>query len=68
MAYNPTSNLLDFDDMFLSNDASSSLISPTATTDLSTNTFYAPDPLDLEDNKASLLDSLVINDANDFKS
>ncbi|CAK9832257.1 Heat shock factor protein [Anthophora retusa] len=60
MAYNPTSNLLDFDDdIFLG------AASPVTNTsgDTAMNSLYNSDPLDLEDNKASLLDSLT-NDVN----
>ncbi|XP_078040473.1 heat shock factor protein isoform X2 [Augochlora pura] len=56
MAYNPTQNLLDFDDdMFL--DATSPQTSTAC--NASTNTLYASNPLEMEDNKASLLDSLT---------
>ncbi|XP_076228675.1 heat shock factor protein isoform X2 [Nomia melanderi] len=56
MAYNPTQNLLDFDDDIFFDTAS-----PVTSTagDTATNSLYASDPLDLEDNKASLLDSLT---------
>ncbi|XP_015428911.1 PREDICTED: heat shock factor protein-like isoform X1 [Dufourea novaeangliae] len=60
MAYNPTQNLLDFDDDIFLNAASpvtSSVDDGTA------NSLYASDPLDMEDSKASLLASLrnVVN-------
>ncbi|XP_033331458.2 uncharacterized protein LOC117223334 isoform X3 [Megalopta genalis] len=56
MAYNPTQNLLDFDDdMFL--DATSPQTSTAC--NASTNSLYASNSLELEDNKASLLDSLT---------
>ncbi|OAD60595.1 Heat shock factor protein [Eufriesea mexicana] len=60
MAYNPTPNLLDFDDDIFLNAASpvTSTAGDTATTSL-----YNSDPLDLEDNKVSLLNSLT-NDVN----
>ncbi|XP_076752301.1 uncharacterized protein LOC143424235 isoform X2 [Xylocopa sonorina] len=58
MAYNPTPSLLDFDDdIFLS------ATSPSTVDDTATTSHYNSDPLDLEDNKASLLDSLT-NDVN----
>lgn len=58
MAYNPTSNFLDFDDDIF-------LESPVTSTadDTATVNFYNSDPLDLEDNKVSLLNSLT-NDVN----
>ncbi|CAK9817145.1 Heat shock factor protein [Anthophora plagiata] len=60
MAYNPTPNLLDFDDdIFLG--AASPVTN--ASGDTAMNSLYNSDPLDLEDNKASLLDSLT-NDVN----
>lgn len=61
MAYNPSSNLLDFnDDMILGN--ASSLSNPS---DLQMNNFYnSSDTLDIEDTKDSLLDALVTNNAN----
>ncbi|XP_076281438.1 heat shock factor protein isoform X3 [Lasioglossum baleicum] len=56
MTYNPTQNLLDFDDdMFL--DATSPATSTAC--DVTTNSLYGSDPLELEDNKASLLESLT---------
>ncbi|XP_043518274.1 heat shock factor protein 1-like isoform X3 [Frieseomelitta varia] len=60
MAYNPTPNLLDFDDdIFLE---ATSPVTSTAD-DTATVNFYNSDPLDLEDNKVSLLNSLT-NDVN----
>lgn len=60
MAYNPTPNLLDFDDdIFL--DATSPVTSTAG--DTATTSLYTPGPLDLEDSKTSLLDSLT-NDVN----
>ncbi|KAF3429790.1 hypothetical protein E2986_01473 [Frieseomelitta varia] len=56
MAYNPTPNLLDFDDdIFLE---ATSPVTSTAD-DTATVNFYNSDPLDLEDNKVSLLNSLT---------
>ncbi|XP_026675184.1 heat shock factor protein isoform X3 [Ceratina calcarata] len=56
MAYNPTQSLLDFDDdIFLG--ATSSPVTNTAD-DAATTSLYT-DPLDLEDNKAALLESLT---------
>lgn len=66
IAYNPASNLYDFDDILLEN-ASSSLSTPVPTEldNLNdTNPVYHSDPLLLDDSKASLLDSLVKNDVN----
>ncbi|XP_017791384.1 PREDICTED: heat shock factor protein 1-like isoform X1 [Habropoda laboriosa] len=60
MAYNPTPNLLDFDDdIFLG------ATSPATNTsgDTAMSSLYTSDPLDLEDNKTSLLESLT-NDVN----
>ncbi|XP_053979339.1 heat shock factor protein-like isoform X2 [Hylaeus volcanicus] len=59
MAYNPTQNLLDFDDDMMFLDGTS----PGATADATANNLYESDPLDLDDNKASLLESLT-NDVN----
>ncbi|KAK1119114.1 hypothetical protein K0M31_013614 [Melipona bicolor] len=60
MAYNPTPNFLDFDDdIFLE---ATSPVTSTAD-DAATVNFYNSDPLDLEDNKVSLLNSLT-NDVN----
>lgn len=60
MAYNPTPNFLDFDDdIFLE---ATSPVTSTAD-DTATVNFYNSDPLDLEDNKVSLLNSLT-NDVN----
>ncbi|KAK2580615.1 hypothetical protein KPH14_007729 [Odynerus spinipes] len=54
MAYNPTPSLLDFDDdIFLGATTSSPVTN--STNDVSSNNLYTSDPLDLEDNKASLL-------------
>ncbi|XP_043787023.1 heat shock factor protein 1-like isoform X4 [Apis laboriosa] len=60
MAYNPTSNLLDFDDDIFLN--ATSPVTSTAG-DTATTSLYTSDPLDLEDNKVSLLNSLT-NDVN----
>lgn len=60
MAYNSTQNLLDFDDDIFLNPSSGVTIT---SGDATANSLYATDPLDLEDNKASLLDSLT-NDVN----
>lgn len=60
MAYNPTPNLLDFDDDIFLNAASP--VTSTAS-DSATTSLYNSDPLDLEDNKVSLLNSLT-NDVN----
>lgn len=57
MTYNPTSNLLDFDDDMLLENESPSL--PTASSNLSTDNLYTSDPLDPLDDKALLYDSLV---------
>ncbi|KAL6440159.1 hypothetical protein ACFW04_003041 [Cataglyphis niger] len=57
MTYNPSSNLLDFDDDMLLENESPSL--PTASSNLSTDNLYTSDPLDPLDDKASLYDSLV---------
>jgi len=61
MAYNPT--LLDFDeDIFMGNSSLS-----TNTPDLLMNNLYtldSSDPLGLEDNKSSILDSLVTSNMN----
>lgn len=55
MAYNPTSNPLEFDDDMLLGNASSSLVLPTSTELIDTS-----DTLNLEDNnKIHFLDSLV---------
>lgn len=55
MAYNPSYNLLDFDDdMFLGNASSSN------PSDLQMNNYYSSDV----DTKVSLLDALVTNNAN----
>ncbi|XP_034189927.1 uncharacterized protein LOC117608626 isoform X2 [Osmia lignaria lignaria] len=60
MTYNPTPNLLDFDDdIFL---GATSPVTSTAG-DTATTSLYNSDPLDLEDSKTSLLDSLT-NDVN----
>lgn len=60
MAYNPTQSLLDFDDdIFLG--ATSSPV--TSTADETATTSLYTDPIDLEDNKAALLESLT-NDVN----
>ncbi|XP_072757190.1 heat shock factor protein isoform X2 [Anoplolepis gracilipes] len=59
MAYNATSNLLDFDDDMLLGNVSSSLA--TASSDLSADNLYTSDlsdPLDSLDDKALLYDSL----------
>ncbi|XP_076385218.1 uncharacterized protein LOC100874674 isoform X2 [Megachile rotundata] len=58
MAYNPAQNLLDFDDDIFLNTTSPVT---SATGDTATTSLYNSDPLDLEDSKASLLDSLSIN-------
>lgn len=59
MAYNPTPNLLDFDDdIFLDTTSVTNTADDTAAVN-----FYNSDPLDLEDNKVSLLSSLT-NDVN----
>ncbi|KAI4491317.1 hypothetical protein M0802_010250 [Mischocyttarus mexicanus] len=56
MAYNPTSNLLDFDDIFLNADTASPVNSEN---DVYSSNQYTSDPLDLEDSKTSLLESYV---------
>lgn len=61
MAYNPTQNLLDFDDDMMFLDPTSPVTNTTG--DTSANGLYASDSIDLEDNKTSLLDSLT-NDVN----
>ncbi|XP_043259854.1 heat shock factor protein-like isoform X4 [Colletes gigas] len=61
MAYNPTQNLLDFDDDMMFLDATSPVTNTSG--DVTANNLYTSDPLDLEDNKASLLESLR-NDVN----
>ncbi|XP_076639226.1 uncharacterized protein LOC143351527 isoform X1 [Colletes latitarsis] len=61
MAYNPTQNLLDFDDDMMFLDATSPVTNTSG--DVTANNMYTSDPLDLEDNKASLLESLR-NDVN----
>ncbi|XP_014295708.1 heat shock factor protein isoform X2 [Microplitis demolitor] len=61
MAYTP-SNLLDFDDdMFLN---TNNLGTECTDTQNSTNEFYNQEPLDLEDSKSLLLDSLVSGNGN----
>ncbi|KAG7199313.1 hypothetical protein KM043_018164 [Ampulex compressa] len=61
MAYNPTPSLLDFDDdIFLGGTSSSPITNSSADP---SNNLYESDPLNLEDSKVSLLDSLVSNDA-----
>ncbi|XP_050445716.1 heat shock factor protein isoform X4 [Cataglyphis hispanica] len=66
MTYNPTSNLLDFDDDMLLENESPSL--PTASSNLSTDNLYTSDPLDPLDDKASLYDSLVKLSSKNLKS
>lgn len=66
MTYNPTSNLLDFDDdMLLENDSPSL---PTASSNLSTDNLYTSDSLDPLDDKALLYDSLVKLSSKNLKS
>lgn len=63
MAYNPSSNIMDFDDLLENCASSSSHVS----SDLSANNPYAayyPDPLNLGDAEDSIFDSIVPNDAN----
>lgn len=63
MAYNPSSSILDFsEDMFTEMDHTS----PAGTTSSLTEC-YNPDPLELEDSKALLVESLL-SDANANKS
>jgi len=59
MAYNPPNLMLDFNDKFLGN-AASSLSNPS---DLQNN-LCTSDPLETEDTKVALLDALVKNNAN----
>lgn len=69
MAYNPTPNLLDFDDDMLLGNESSSL--PTASSDLPTDNLYSSDltdSLDPLDDKALLYDSLVRLSSKNLKS
>ncbi|XP_024938792.1 heat shock factor protein isoform X3 [Cephus cinctus] len=62
MPYNPVPSLLDFDDDIFMNATTSS---PGTGAGSNTDVDFATDPLDLEDSKASLLDSLVAgNDVN----
>ncbi|XP_044016006.1 heat shock factor protein isoform X2 [Aphidius gifuensis] len=64
MAYNPSSSLLDFSDGMFTNEIDNT--SPVGTTSSLTEC-YNPDPLDLEDSKALLVESLL-SDANANKS
>ncbi|XP_015188915.1 PREDICTED: heat shock factor protein 1 isoform X2 [Polistes dominula] len=64
MAYNPTPNLLDFDDDIFLNATVTSPINNSAN-DVSSSNLYSSDPLDLEDSKASLLESYVGSNEND---
>lgn len=64
MAYNPAPSLLDFDDDIFLGVSSAASPGANASNDGATNNLYSVDPLDLEDSKASLLESLVGNDAN----
>ncbi|XP_025266254.1 heat shock factor protein 1 isoform X2 [Camponotus floridanus] len=69
MAYNPTPNLLDFDDDMLLGNESSSL--PTASSDLPMDNLYSSDltdSLDPLDDKALLYDSLVRLSSKNLKS
>lgn len=63
MAYNPTPSLLDFDDDIFLGATTSSPITNSAN-DVSSNNPYTSDPLDLEDNKTSLLESYVGSNEN----
>ncbi|XP_034948044.1 heat shock factor protein isoform X2 [Chelonus insularis] len=63
MTYNPSSNLLDFDDdIFLG--ANNLGSSSNMENQNETNGYYTQEPLDLEDSKALLLDSLVSGNGN----
>ncbi|XP_043493988.1 heat shock factor protein isoform X3 [Polistes fuscatus] len=64
MAYNPAPNLLDFDDDIFLNATVASPVNNSAN-DVSSSNLYASDPLDLEDSKASLLESYVGSNEND---
>ncbi|XP_012276946.1 heat shock factor protein 1 isoform X2 [Orussus abietinus] len=67
MAYNPSSNLLDFGDIFLGATTSSPDADVTGTS--VANNYINPDPLDLADCKTSLLDSLAkANNSNSMTS
>ncbi|XP_035723602.1 heat shock factor protein 1-like isoform X2 [Vespa mandarinia] len=63
MAYNPAPSLLDFDDDIFLGATTSSPITNSAN-DVSSSNLYASDPLDLEDNKTSLLESYVGSNEN----
>ncbi|KAL2751210.1 heat shock factor protein 1-like isoform X4 [Vespula maculifrons] len=63
MAYNPAPSLLDFDDDIFLGPTTSSPITNSAN-DVSSNNPYTSDPLDLEDNKTSLLESYVGSNEN----
>lgn len=63
MAYNPAPSLLDFDDdIFLG--ATTSSPGTNSANDAPSNNLYTSDPLDLEDNKTSLLESYVGSNEN----
>lgn len=67
MAYNPTSNLLDFDDdVLLENDSSL----PTSSDSLTNNLYCSElsEPIDSLDDKALLYDSLVRLSSKNLKS
>ncbi|XP_014612950.1 PREDICTED: heat shock factor protein 1-like isoform X2 [Polistes canadensis] len=64
MAYNPAPNLLDFDDDIFLNATAASPVN-NSVNDVSSSNLYASDPLDLEDSKASLLESYVGSNEND---
>lgn len=63
MAYNPAPSLLDFDDDIFLGATTSSPVTNSAN-DVSSSNLYASDPLDLEDNKTSLLESYVGSNEN----